>query len=199
MLKEILIKKLPIENKNELGNLANDINIMSDKIQEHIKKEKAWKEDRYNIITNMSHDLKTPIMSIDGYIQLIQEKKYKDADEFDKYCEIISRKSKELNVAINQLFELSKLSSNEFEIEKVEVNLKEFIEQVLISYIPQFEQHNMTYQIQMESDLRINIDPTLMCRAFENIITNAVKYASSGKKLDIKVEKKEEPDDDSFY
>jgi ATP-binding cassette, subfamily B, bacterial len=94
--------------------LAKDINVMSDKIDIYMRSEKLWNEERYNMITNMSHDLKTPIMSIDGYIHLIKNRKYTDEKEYDTYCEIIARKSEELNNAINQLFELSKLNSDGF-------------------------------------------------------------------------------------
>ncbi len=179
-------EKLTIESGNELGCLAKDINAMSDKIDAYIISEKKWNEERYNIITNMSHDLKTPIMSIDGYIQLIKKKKYADEKEYDVYCEIISKKSEELNKAINQLFELSKLNAAGFELKKSTIRLKEFIEQIMISYIPLLEERGMSFQILIEPNIYVTVDPTLMKRVFENIILNAIKYASSGKYMDIK-------------
>lgn len=179
-------EKLPIASDNELGCLAKDINVMSDKIDAYIRSEKKWNEERYNIITNMSHDLKTPIMSIDGYIHLIKKKKYADEKEYDAYCEIISEKSEELNKAINQLFELSKLNADGFELEKNTIRLKEFMEQIIVSYIPLLEEKSMSFQVLIEPDIYITVDPVLMKRVFENIILNAIKYASSGKYLDIK-------------
>lgn len=180
--------KLPIENENELGCLARDINIMSDQIDEYIKSEKKWNEERYHIITNISHDLKTPIMSIDGYIQLIKKKSYSDEKEFDAYCKIISNKSQELNNAINQLFELSKLNSEGFKLDKSVIRLKEFMEQIVITYIPLLEEKAMDVHILIKPDILINVDVNLMKRAFENIIMNAIKYASSGKYLDVKAD-----------
>lgn len=181
-------EKLLIESDNELGCLARDINVMSDKIDAYISSEKKWNDERYNIITNMSHDLKTPIMSIDGYIQLIKKKKYADEQEYDAYCEIISKKSKELNKAINQLFELSKLNADGFELKKSTIRLKEFMEQIIISYIPLLEERSMSFQILIEPSIYITVDPALMKRVFENIVLNAIKYASSGKYLNIKAE-----------
>jgi len=186
-------EELPIVNNNELGNLARDINIMSNKIEAYIQSEKKWNDERYNIITNMSHDLKTPIMSIDGYIQLIKYEKYANVKEFQDYCDIISRKSKELNLAINQQFELSRINASDFKINRVAIDLREFTEQVLVSYIPQFEKNNMSYRISIKQNTKINVDPALMLRVFENIITNTVKYASSGKYLEINSE-----DDNDF-
>jgi len=183
-------EKLSIENKNELGQLARDINIMAEKTEEYIQKEKRFNDERYNMITNMSHDLKTPIMSIDGYAQLIKNKKYENSEELDKYCDIIARKSKELNLAINQIFELVKINANDFKIVKQTLHLREFIEQVLAEYIPQFEKEEMEYRIDLLEDIVIDADPMLMIRVFENIISNALKYAKAGKYLDIKVNKR---------
>lgn len=185
-------EKLTIESGNELGCLAEDINIMSDKIDLHIKNEKKWNEERYNIITNMSHDLKTPIMSIGGYIQLIKDKRYSDEKEFDSYCEIISKKSMELNNSINQLFELSKLNSDGFQLKKSNIRLKEFIEQVIISYLPLLEEKNLGFEILLAQDTYVEVDPLMMKRVFENIISNAIKYASGGKYLTVRADQQEE-------
>ena len=178
-------EKLLIKSNHELGNLANDINLMSDRIDEYIKKEQRWNEERYNMITNMSHDLKTPMMSIAGYIDLIKSGRYEDENELSEYCEIASRKTEELSTAINQLFELSKLNSNALQLQKIDINLNEFMEQVIISYIPLFEEKKMDFRILIPKNIQILIDPVLMKRVFENIISNAIKYAGSGKHLEI--------------
>lgn len=180
-----------VKGSDELSVLAQDINIMSQDIQEYIKNKQQWNDERYNIITNISHDLKTPIMSIDGYIDLVKHKKYCDLAEHDQYCDIISRKSKELDLAINQLFEFLKYNSNDLKIEKTFINLRQFVEQVLMSYIPVFTQNDMTYRIDVDGNMKIFADPQMMLRVFENIISNAVKYASKGKYLDIKSEHKD--------
>ncbi|RDU25204.1 sensor histidine kinase [Anaerosacchariphilus polymeriproducens] len=182
-------EKLFIKSNHELGNLANDINLMSDKIDAYIKKEQRWNEERYNMITNMSHDLKTPIMSITGYINLIKDKKYTSEKELSNYCEIVSKKSEDLSVAINQLFELSKLHSDSLQLQKIAITLNEFMEQVVISYIPLFEEMKMSFKILINPDVKLTVDPILMKRVFENIILNSIKYASSGKHLVIKADK----------
>lgn len=178
-------EKLSVNSNHELGDLANDINIMAERIDIYIKNEHSWNEERYHMITNMSHDLKTPVMSISGYIDLLKNGKYKDEDERNSFCEIISNKTNELSVAINQLFELSSLHSNTLQLQKVKVQLCEFMEQVVLSYIPMFEEREMNFRISIPSQISIMIDPGLMKRVFENIILNAIKYASCGKYLDI--------------
>lgn len=177
--------KIKIRNENELGRLANDVNIMAGQIGALIENEKQWNDERYNMITNMSHDLKTPIMSINGYADLLKNKKYSSENEFSDYCDIISRKADELNISINQLFEMSKISSNEFSLELKLINARQFVEQIIIAYIPQLENHKMECRINIPDNVFIKTDPQLMARVFENIIGNSLKYASSGKYIDI--------------
>ena len=184
-------EKLAVKSDHELGTLADDINRMSERIGAYIKKEQKWNEERYNMITNMSHDLKTPVMSICGYLDLIRDGRYQDEEERNSYCEIASRKAVELSDAINQLFELSKLNSAALQLQKVKINLNEFVEQVMISYIPVFEEKKMSFRIQIPADIMIFVDPVLMKRVFENIISNALKYAESGKYLEIRTEQKD--------
>lgn len=172
-------------NNNELGKLASDINFMAETISQSIEHEKKWNQDRYNMITNMSHDLKTPIMSIGGYVDFISQGKYDSEQELKSYCDIVSKKTKELNITINQLFEVSKISSYDFKLQKVLINMKQFTEQVLISFTPQFQEKDMEYRLNIESDLMLDADPTLLKRVFENLINNALKYAYNGKYLDI--------------
>lgn len=66
----------------------------------------------------MSHDLKTPMMSVMGYADMIANGKYKSQQELDEYCRIISYKTKELNAVVKQLFELSKFRSGNYEFEQ---------------------------------------------------------------------------------
>lgn len=184
--------RIYVKEGNELGRLAEDVNIMAAKIKENREKEKQWNKERYNMITNMSHDLKTPIMSISGYIDLIQKGKYQEQEELLNYCQIVSRKTSELNRSINQLFELSRLNSYDIQLHKCQLNIMQFAEQVLITFIPKFQEKGMEYRLEIKKDITICADPLLLKHLFENLITNALKYAKEGKFLDISAFKKEE-------
>jgi signal transduction histidine kinase len=177
--------RITLRNDNELGKLASDINYMAETISQSIEREKNWNQDRYNMITNMSHDLKTPIMSIGGYVEFISQGKYENEQELKLYCDIVSQKTMELNTTINQLFEVSKISSYDFKLQKVTINMKQFTEQVLISFTPQFQEKDMEYRLNIEPDLMLDADPALLKRVFENLVNNTLKYAYNGKYLDI--------------
>lgn len=172
-------------SNNELGRLAQDVNTMAERLQTSVEKERQWNEERYHMITNMSHDLKTPMMSVMGYADMIANGKYKDKQELETYCRIISNKTMELNGVVKQLFELSKFSSGNYQLQKVPVNIAQFAEQAAMVFIPQLEASHMELRLQIQPDMEIMADLNALRSVFDNLITNAMKYASNGKFLDI--------------
>ena len=185
---EIRIKHISI---NELGRLAQDVNIMAERLQMSVEKERQWNEERYNMITNMSHDLKTPMMSVMGYADMIVNGKYANQQELETYCRIISNKTTELNVVVKQLFELSKFSSYDYSLQKCTINVAQFAEQVAMAFLPQLENANMELRLFIQPTMEIMADLQALKSVFENLITNAIKYAASGHYLDIYGGKKE--------
>lgn len=178
-------------SKNELGRLAQDVNSMAEQLQMSVEKERQWNEERYNMITNMSHDLKTPMMSVMGYADRIANGKYENQQELETYCQIISNKTTELNVVVKQLFELSKFSSYDYSLQKVKINVAQFAEQVAMTFIPQLEGANMELRLYIQPTMEITADLQAFRSVFENLMTNAIKYASNGHYLDIYGEEKE--------
>lgn len=182
--------KIPIDSENELGSLAYDINEMIVSIKTFMKKEREWEKNKNNLITNVSHDLRTPLTSIIGFIELIKNRKFNDDAEFQHYCNVAFLKAEELKVSIDKLFEFTQISNNEIKLNKNMICINELVEQVTIGFIPMFQKSNMSYRISSNgSKINICIDANLMVRVFENIISNAIKYGSSGKFLDIKLKK----------
>ncbi|MCB2312638.1 HAMP domain-containing histidine kinase [Clostridium tagluense] len=181
---------IPIRNKNELGTLASAVNKMAYSIKELMKKERQWEKQKNNLITNLSHDLRTPLTSILGFLELIQNGNYKNNDELYHYCEVSLSKAKELKSSVDQLFEFTKISNGDVNLNKSNIYLQQLIEQATIGFIPSFENSSMEYRISSkDAGLIINGDAILLVRAFENIIANAIKYGSEGKYLDINIEK----------
>ena len=86
---------------------------------------------------------------------------------------------------------MSKLNSDGCELKKSNIRLKEYIEQVIISYLPLLEEKNMGFEILIGQDTYVEVDPLMMKRVFENIISNTIKYASGGKYLTIRSAKQE--------
>lgn len=183
---------IPIRGKNELGLLASDVNKMVYSIKELMRKERQWEKQKNNLITNLSHDLRTPLTSVVGFLELIKKRKYKNDDELAHYSEVSLNKAKELKGSVDQLFEFTKLSNGDIKLNISNISLYQLIEQVVIGFIPAFESNGMEYRVFSKgTGLMINVDAILLARAFENIISNTIKYGSDGKYLDIHIEKED--------
>ena len=181
---------IPIRTKDELGTLALDVNKMAYSIKELMKKERQWEKQKNNLITNLSHDLRTPLTSVLGFLELIEKGNYKNDDELKHYCEVSLSKAKELKSSVDQLFEFTRISNGDVNLNKSNIYLYQLIEQATIGFIPSFESSGMEYRMfSKDAGLVINGDAILLVRAFENIISNAIKYGSEGKYLDINIEK----------
>lgn len=183
---------IPVKTDDELGELADSINKMSYNLSELMKREKEWDIERANLITNLSHDLRTPLTSILGFLGLIK-KEAENNEKLNHYCNITLNKAEELKYLINQLFEFTKITNSDFKLNTVEISLQELAEQVLISFTPEFEFANMEYRILSENrNIKIEADPPLLMRVFENIITNSIKYGYDGKYLDVNIDEDNE-------
>ncbi|MGL5694959.1 MAG: sensor histidine kinase [Peptostreptococcaceae bacterium] len=187
-----LNQTIEIESEGEIGNLASNINNMVTQLRNITVEERKAQQTKTDLITNVSHDLRTPLTSILGYLGLIEEDKYKDEVELRYYINIAYEKSKNLNILINDLFELTKMQNNTINMEKVNVNLVELLSQIIEHFNYQFKVDNVEGRVKFSNDkLIVNIDANKMVRAFENLISNAIKYGKDGRYIDIETKKED--------
>ncbi len=173
------------KSRDELGSLSRNINTMAGMLQESLQKEK-------NMICNLAHDLRTPITSITGYIELLAKSSHL-SDKDKEYADIIFRKSRELSAQVDDLLEYSVLQFREKEYYMEEISLSSLLEQVIIDFIPSLEKEKMDFLlIGNDKPYLYKCNQGLMVRLFENLITNSIKYGKSGGKLDISIENQNE-------
>ena len=167
------------EGNDEIRNLACNINYMANEINNKIEAERKAEKTKADLITNVSHDLRTPLTSIMGYIGLIKEGKYKSEKEMKEYLDIAFSKSERLKMLIEDLFEYTKFNNDGIKINKTNVNLNEFLAQLSEELMPLFEDENLTLvnNSNKEEKIIVNIDAEKMVRVFENLLTNAIKYS----------------------
>ncbi|MBY0756630.1 HAMP domain-containing histidine kinase [Clostridium sardiniense] len=170
--------EIPESGNDEIANIAMNVNNMAKDIDTRIKAQQNSEQTKADLITNVSHDLRTPLTSIMGYIGLVKDKKYGDEETRDEYLNIAYNKSEKLKILIEDLFEYTKLNNNGMKLDKAEVNLVDFVSQVSEEMKPYFESSNIE-QVKTLTDQRIivSIDPGKMVRVVENLLTNAVKYS----------------------
>ncbi len=194
-LKEIskgdLKYRVRIMGKDEISEIGSSINDMSQKLYEYKQKEKKIEKDKELFIMNISHDLRTPLTSIIGYVNLLKSK-YSCNDDIKKYIDIIDLKAARLNKLINDFFEYNKLNNCEIKLNKINISLNEFMRQVVTGIIPLCSEKNLKIKLLFpEYDIDINIDPDKMFRVMENLLINAIRYCNIGSEIQLSISREE--------
>ncbi|MBE6072900.1 MAG: HAMP domain-containing histidine kinase [Clostridium butyricum] len=177
---------LKIESEDELAYVANAINLMEKNLLNMIEKERENDKMHRELITNISHDLKTPLTIILGYLDIIRTRSYKSKDEEDKYIETTYEKALVLQKMILKLFELVKLSDKDTTINKSDVNINKLLRQVITEYSPIADTKNIEIEFKDSQDIIVlNVDLDKICRVFDNLINNAIKYSKENEKITV--------------
>ena len=140
------------------------------------------------LITNVSHDLKTPLTSIINYVELIKKEENIQPEYLKDYVQVLDKKSKRLKILIEDLFEVSKVNSGDIKLDLMELNIVSLIEQTKSECSDLFESRNLDV-IMNTYDMNINLllDGNKTYRVFENLFNNISKYTMEGTRVYIDI------------
>ena len=176
---------IKVDEKYMLGaykDMARELNGLSDVVQLAAQKQMRSERMRTELITNVSHDIKTPLTSIINYVDLLQ--KPHSQEDGEKYLEVLSRQSARMKRLIDDLIELSKASTGNIPVELTRIDAVEAVNQALGEFTDKLKAAGLTPLFrQPEEPLYIHADGRLLWRAMSNLLTNAVKYAQPGTRL----------------
>lgn len=183
---------IDVRGEDELAQLARDINFMSSELEGKFEYERKLERSKNELITNISHDLRTPLTSIIGYLDLLRKGQYRDAEELNDYLETTYAKSQRLNSLIDELFEYTRLSGPDVKLNLDQVDLAALLDQMLGEYIPIFERQQMTIEKSIPAEpIPLLMDVEKMVRVYENILMNAIKYSEKPSALKAALEVKD--------
>lgn len=196
LLKNIYEGKTDIKiNKNDfegtLKEMATYINDISEGFSKAISEGMKSERLKTELITNVSHDIKTPLTSIINYVDLLKKENIKDP-KIKEYLDVLDKKSQRLKKLIEDLVEASKASSGNIKLNKEVLNLKELINQVGGEFEDKFENRKLKVVKNFPNeDVKILADSRYLYRTFENIYSNIYKYAEPKTRvyIDMKLEK----------
>jgi signal transduction histidine kinase len=157
--------------------------------------EKVSRSDqlRVDLITNVSHDLKTPLTSIVGYVELI--KKEELSDVVRDYIDVISARTEKLKEMINSLFSLAKASSGNVKLHKENFEVNRLIEQIFADMDDRVKESDLKFVVKLtEEDTKIYSDNTYFYRICQNLIENVLKYSAKGTRAFVRTYLKGEPE-----
>ena len=158
---------------------------MADQIQMNIEKIRSVNNFRKEFIANISHDLRSPLMVIKGYTETLQIKKEDiGSDESQKYLNYILESSKQTEGLLNQLLELSKLENNQIEVIKEPFDLMELVSDILNRFEIILKRKNIVVDFVKDNPIPyVFADISLMERAVQNLLDNAIKYSPNNSKI----------------
>ena len=138
---------------------------------------------KIELITNVSHDIKTPLTSIIGYVELLE--KEEDLPEHVKdYIKILSKKSQRLKTMVQDIFDVSKASSGEMKLDIEELDLVKLIRQTLADMDEDISGSNLIFKINLPNDpVMIRGDGERLYRVFQNVIKNSLQYSLEGSRV----------------
>lgn len=173
-------------NDRKLKRLANTLNISLKELRKLELEYKQGNQELKTSITNISHDLRTPLTAIRGYLDLMENKNLNSQQI--KYLKIIDERVKDLTELTEQLFDFSKSIDIYDEINKQDICINDVLENSIISFYSVFKKQNITPKIEIceEKIIRV-INENMIKRIFENIISNAIKYSDDS--FNVKLEK----------
>jgi signal transduction histidine kinase len=184
--------QIRIRAKDELSLIAGCINEMSAQIQENMERERQAEQEKNQMITSVAHDIRTPLTSILGYLELLFHKNPEQAlscEQYQNYIRIAYEKSRRLMALTEDLFTYTKVSFGEMKIQKKPLDLILFLEQMIEEFYPSLMDAGLCCHFShSEASLRLNGDSSMLSRAFSNLFSNAVKYGKDGKLLLVSAE-----------
>lgn len=166
----------------DVKELAESLNVELKELRNQRLKYENGNQELKKSITNISHDIRTPLTAISGYIDLI--KNQKEENKKDDYLKIIERKTKDLTEMTEQLFDYSKAIDFGEKIEKHIYCINELLEESLANYYIVFKENNIMPNISIaEEKIYKEVDKNAITRVFENILSNVVKYSNGDFKV----------------
>ncbi len=174
--------RIPIKSNGELSELSTTFNDMADTILQNIDKMKASENLRRELVANVSHDLRTPLAVIHGYIEtlMIKEESITKAEN-KKYLNTILQSTEKLKKLVEDLFELSKLEAKEIEPHKEPFFITELIQDISQKHKLLAQEKNITIVPAISEDIpMVHADVSLIERVLQNLIDNAIKFTEDG-------------------
>jgi signal transduction histidine kinase len=179
-------RRVRIKSKGELRELAESLNTMADELQQKMENLKQLDRVRTDFVANVSHELKTPLTLIKGYIETLQNKAFNDKEKSAKFISIIKEHSDRLGYMIDDLLSLSELEQSKDCVNRTELDLKEVIDEISLGFGQALaeKQQSLTVSTQGEN-FCINADRNKIEQVFVNLIDNSIKYTKESGRIEV--------------
>ncbi|WP_368645596.1 sensor histidine kinase [Alkalibacterium putridalgicola] len=174
----------------DIGKVVESIHVLVDSTVEAMEEERRIEQSKDELITNVSHDIRTPLTSIIGYLGLIEENRYGSEEQAKKYVHTAYEKAKQMKVLVDDLFEYTTVRQTAVPLEFVTFDMIQLLEQVAIDFELEAQKKGREIQISSsQKQIMMRADTEKVVRVFHNLLSNALKYGKGGTLVQIKVRK----------
>ena len=153
-----LMEEIPVQGEDEFSEIAASINEMRQNLYETMESQKAVEKTKDELITNVAHDLRTPLTSILGYLDLLTQGDFLTEEQKQKYLGIVSSKAKQLETLVKDLFDYTRYDKNKVKIKKEILDLNLFVPQLVDEFYPSF----MDHKLECRTDFKYGVDGKLV-------------------------------------
>lgn len=178
--------RIPFRLKGNEQHVITSVNALVDSAVQSMDDERKIEKSKDELITNVSHDLRTPLTSIIGYLGLIEDKQYRSEEDILKYTHVAYEKAKQMKNLVEDLFEYTKVQQHGAPVNIMRVDLNQLLEQLTASFELEAQHRGIEISSQVTPNpLMIEADPEKLGRVFSNLVANAFKYGNGASYIKI--------------
>ena len=184
-------EEIPVQGEDEFSEIAGSINEMKRNLYNIMEAQRTAEQTKDELITNVAHDLRTPLTSILGYLDLLCQGDFLTEEQKQKYLGIVVSKAKQLEQLVKDLFDYTRYDINKVKVRKEILDLNLFVPQLVDEFYPIFMENHLVCRTDY-SKVALNIEANgdLLARAIGNLISNAIKYGADGKLVEVRTGQK---------
>ncbi|MCI5941816.1 MAG: ATP-binding protein [Ligilactobacillus animalis] len=179
--------RIPFKLSGQMQRVVESVNSLVDSTINAMEEERRIERSKDELVTNVSHDIRTPLTSIIGYLGLIENKQYNNDEELLQYTHTAFLKANQMKSLVDDLFEYTKVRQEGVTLNIVQLDIGAMLEQVAASYELEANKKGMAIHVDIPAEpLVIEADGEKLARVFNNLVSNALKYGAGGKNIYLK-------------
>lgn len=176
---------VPIELPAELTDVQNELNLAREQALRNIDTANDAVRRKNDLIMYLAHDLKTPLASVIGYLNLLRDEGQISEELREKYLSISLNKAERLEDLINEFFEIARFNLSTVTLQYSKINLTRLLEQLTYEFKPMLQEKNLSCKLGIYGDIMLRCDADKIQRVFDNLLRNAVIYSYENTEIEI--------------
>ncbi len=184
--------RIYIHDQGMMAELAQTINELVELMQEISVEKQRSEEGQKRLLSNISHDMRTPLTSILGYLDALRDGLAESAEEQQEYLDVVFSKARYLKNLVGEIFYMAKLDGEDLPLHPINCDLSEILRECMIDFLPELENNKIVTHVEIpEKNQPVFIDKMSIIRVFSNLVKNAMEHGKAGGIVGVKLVSRE--------